>query len=469
MNPQFLHHNSHLDGGVAAFTDRDPQLRSLAALPFVHIPALLDRLPSKEPGIYTLGGGRQVGKTTLLKQYMARLMTTGVEPAEIAFFSGELIDDHHALIRLLSDEIQEMSGPLHYIIVDEVSYIREWDRAVKYLADAGILQNTVLVLTGSDLSFIQEARMRFPGRRGGADQADFHLAPLSFRETLVLKKSVPELAALLEPVGLVSPQTMQELFAEFNRYLIHGGYLTAINDLAKYNTIRPATLATYHEWIRGDVLKRGKREQYLREILGAIVKRYGSQISWNSLAQDLSIDHPKTVADYIELLTTMDAVFIQPAILEDKLVAAPKKPKKVMFVDPFIFHAVRLWLSPCRDPFQEQIQPVVENPESSGRLVEACVATHFQRYFPTFYIKAEGEIDVAVVSEKRFFPVEVKWTGQLRPKDLKQLKKYQNGVVWGRVWQPQTIDGVPIYPLPLALARLDERAFIDESGSMKTG
>lgn len=455
MDPQFLHHNSHLDGGVAAFVDRDPQLRALSALPFVHIPALLDKLPSEEPGIYTLGGGRQVGKTTLLKQWMARLMAEGAAPASIAFFSGELIDDHHALIRLLSDEILEMSGPLYYLIVDEVSYIREWDRAVKYLADAGLLQSTVLVLTGSDLSFIREARMRFPGRRGRADEADFHLAPLTFRETLVLKKGLPDLAAILEPDGLVPDQAMEELFAEFNRYLMHGGYLTAINNLAAHNAIRPATLATYHEWIRGDVLKRGKREHYLREILGAIVKRYGSQISWNSLAQDLSIDHPKTVADYIELLTTMDAVFIQPALLEDKLTAAPKKPKKVMFVDPFIFHAVRLWLTPCRDPFQEQIVPFVENPESSGRLVEACIATHFHRYFPTFYIKAQGEIDVAAVRGKHFLPVEVKWAGQVRYKDLKQLKKYQNAVVWGRVRQQQVVDGVPIYPLPLALARLD--------------
>lgn len=464
MNPHFLHHNSHLDGGLTAFIDRDPQLRALGSLSFIHTPTLLARLPSQEPGIYTLGGGRQVGKTTLLKQWMARLMADGVDPTAIAFFSGELIDDHHALIRLLVDEIQEISCPLHYLIVDEVSYIREWDRAVKYLADAGLLQNTILVLTGSDLSFIQEARMRFPGRRGGAEQADFHLSPLSFRETLVLKKSVSDLAAVLEPDGLVSVLAMQELFDEFNRYLIHGGYLTAINDLAKHNLIRPATLTTYHEWIRGDVLKRGKREQYLREILGAIVKRYGSQISWNSLAQDLSIDHPKTVADYVELLATMDAVFIQPALLEDKLTAAPKKPKKVMFVDPFIFHAVRLWLAPCRDPFQEQITPFIGNQESCGRLVEACVATHFHRYFPTFYIKAEGEIDVAAVSENRFWPIEIKWTGQVRHKDLKQLKKYKNAVIWGRVRQQQTIDGVPIYPLPLALARLDERTALESSG-----
>jgi len=29
------------------------------------------------------------------------------------------------------------------------------------------------------------------------------------------------------------------------------------------------------------------------EILGGVIKRYGTQITWNSLSKDLSIDHPK--------------------------------------------------------------------------------------------------------------------------------------------------------------------------------
>lgn len=36
----------------------------------------------------------------------------------------------------------------------------------------------------------------------------------------------------------------------------------------------------------------------------------------------------------------MDAVRVLPALLEDKLTAAPKKARKLMFSDPFILHAV---------------------------------------------------------------------------------------------------------------------------------
>jgi predicted AAA+ superfamily ATPase len=323
------------------------------------------------------------------------------------------------------------------------------------LADAGLLEQTVLILTGSDFVFIRDATMRLPGRRGGADVADFHLYPLSFFEVLKLKRRLDAPVQALNPAEPPTGDTMDILFEEFDLYLAHGGYLTAINNYAREGSIRPATLSTYQEWVRGDVLKRGKQENYLREVLSAVVNRYGSQVSWNALARELSIDHPKTVADYVELLASLDAVFVQPALVEEKLAAAPKKPKKLMFTDPFIFHAVRWWLRPVADPFANQIRAAVEDPQWAGRLAEACVATHFRRHVPTYYIKAEGEVDVATVQEGRFRPIEVKWTGQMRPKDLKQIKKYSNGVVWARTRDVRTWDGVPVEPLPLALARLD--------------
>lgn len=453
MDPRFLPHNTHLDG-PAAFAERDPQLRVLSGLPLVHRPALLAQLPRGVPGVYTVGGGRQIGKTTLLKLWMQELLRAGVSPTRIAFFTGELIDDHHALVRLVSDHLgaPDGAGP-RFLVLDEVTYIREWDRGVKYLADAGLLEDTVLVLTGSDLTFLQEARMRLPGRRGAADVADFHLYPLSFREMLLLKGRLGDPDEVFDPARTPRPETLALLFEEFAHYLAHGGFLTAANDLARDGTIRPSTLATYQEWVRGDMLKRGKQETYLREVLGAIVNRYGSQVSWNSLARELSIDHPQTVADYVTLLASMDAVFVQSALREDVLAPAPKRAKKIMFADPFVFHAVRAWLKPVADPYAEQVRAAVADPEWAGRLAEACVATQVRRHFPTYYLKAEGEVDVAVVHGGRFWPLEVKWTGQVRPKDLKQIRKYHNGVVWGRVRAPGNLEGVPIEPLPLALAR----------------
>lgn len=456
MDTRFSPHNLHLeDPGL--FVKRDPHLRQLQKQLLVHRSCLLGKLPRRQPGIYTIGGGRQVGKTTLIKQWMADLLESGVVPERIVYLTGELIDDHHSLVRLVTETLDEMSNKdLLYLLLDEVTYIRGWDKGIKYLADAGALENVVMLLTGSDLVIIKEARMRFPGRRGTAKTVDFHLYPLNFLETVKLKKRFAsgELDQLInseiEPVA----SSIDKLYEEFDLYLIHGGFLTAINDMAKHKRILSPTFSTYSDWIRGDVLKRGKQEHYLREVLEAMIKRYGSQVTWNALARDLSIDHPKTVADYIALLESMDAVFIQAALVEDKLTAAPKKARKLMFTDPFIFHAVRAWLNQVNDPYTQQVTPVISDPNWAARLVEACVATHYRRYYPTYYIKAKGEVDIAYVDKNRFWPLEIKWTRQIRPKDLKQIAKYPNGRILSRSRQHGEIIRLPVEPLPLTILRL---------------
>ena len=456
MDIRFSPHNTHLEDSKA-FGIRDPNLQQLRQQPLIYRSPVMDLLPQSQPGIYTISGGRQIGKTTLLKQWMGELLQIGTAPESIVYITGELIDDHHSLIRLLTETKNEMpADDFFYVLLDEVSYIRDWDKGVKYLADAGLLENTMLVLTGSDMVIIQEARMRFPGRRGDADIVDFHIDPLSFFEAAKLKKvfTDDELEQLTDPNVEPIPNMLENLSEEFTRYLIHGGFLTAMNDMARSNKILPSTFATYSDWIRGDILKRGKQEHYLREVLEAIVKRYGSQVTWNALALDLSIDHPKTIADYLALLASMDAVFIQSAIEENSLTASPKKARKVMFTDPFIFHAARAWLRPSEDPHKQQVETILSDTDWMARLAEACAVTHYRRHYPTYYIKAKGEIDIAYVDQNRFWPLEVKWTRQLRPKDLKQIAKYANGKILARASQKGKIQGIPSEPLPLALFRL---------------
>ena len=343
-----------------------------------------------------------------------------------------------------------------YLLLDEITYVTEWDKGVKYLADAGLLQDVVLVFTGSDSLILREARTRIPGRRGRSSVVDFHLYPLSFLESVRLREvfSPSTLEAIAQQTARVPPEVTVRLLEAFNSYLVHGGYLTAINDVAREARVGRSTLATYSDWIRGDILKRGKRERSLREVLSSVVRRQGSQVTWNALARELSIDHPATVADYVDLLTRMDVVLLQAALREDTLGPAPKKARKVSFRDPFIYHAVRGWLEPCEDPFEEQIRPAVADSKLGAQLAEACLASHLARLYPTHYIKADGEVDVAYVEGGRFWPVEVKWTRQLRPHDLKQVAKYKNGLICTRLDRPGEIAGIPTLPLPVFLFRL---------------
>jgi hypothetical protein len=150
----------------------------------------------------------------------------------------------------------------------------------------------------------------------------------------------------------------------------------------------------------------------------------------------------------------MDVLFVQSALQEERLRGAPKKARKLVFNDPFIFHSVRSWLQPEKDPFSTLAEPLIRQPEWAGRLVEACAVSHHARYHPTYYIKAEGEVDIAYVEGGRFWPLEIKWTEQIRPKDLKQVAKYTNSGIATKTITPGRIHGVPAEPLAFKLLRL---------------
>jgi predicted AAA+ superfamily ATPase len=410
MDERFALHNTHHET-ADKFVEYDPQLRNLKKQFYVFTSGLIKQIPINVPGIYTVGGGRQVGKTTMLKQWMKSLIDKGIAPKNITYISGEIIDDHHSLLNTVNLVLKEVldQSCLVYIVIDEVTYIKDWDKAIKYLADSGVLHNTVLIITGSDLAMIKEARVRFPGRRGENSQVDFHFFPLSFYEYM----------QLIAPKN--EDYTGEQLNNQFQNYLIHGGYLTAINDFHKNGKIRDAVYNTYSDWIRGDIIKHGKNEHYLKEILLSFSVSCGSQVTWNSLSHHISIDHPSTVQSYAQLLVSMDAIFIQHAIMENKLLPAPKKAKKIYFSDIFVLHSIMQWLNKTG-------YKTIAIPESL--LVETASVNHFRRWFATYYIKGvSGEVDIAYVREKKFHPIEIKWTTQIRTQDLKQIGKYQDSLV----------------------------------------
>ena len=441
MKDELIVHNLFKDS-LDRFLQEDPNLRRARKQPFTYVSPLIHSLNVKQAGIFMLTGGRQVGKTTLLKQWMAALLADGImTPDRVVFMAGELVRDDEQLRHDIAAELTHRRG-LQIVIVDEVNYVKNWDKAVKFLADSGALDQTILLLSGSDSAILREAMKRFAGRRGQAEQADFVFHPLSFAETALLKE--PSLRPVVEACRQSGPladtpeysRNQARLEALFEDYLHHGGYLTAISDWLRNGRIEPATYRTYADWLRGDMLKHNKQEKYLFEILRGILRTYASPVSWVSLSKDLSIEHHKTISDYCAILEDMHAVRIVEALSEHKLGAAPKKAKKLYFQDPFIYHTAEHMLGTCR----RDAQPA---------LAETAAVMHYARlHDPSFYIKGDkGEVDIAYVRNRRIFPVEVKWTRNVRPEELKQILSYSNGLVLGRVKETRTLMGIPCVPL----------------------
>ncbi|MDP2989339.1 MAG: AAA family ATPase [Kiritimatiellota bacterium] len=148
LDPRFAPHNTHLEA-PGAFSQLDPHLRRLNQQRLVYRFPLLEHLPRHKAGIYSVTGGRQIGKSTVLKQWMADMLAAGVNPSQLVYFTGEVINDHHALVQLISEHLKSVGGKgLVHVLLDEVTYVKDWDKGVKFLADAGLLEDVVLVLTG---------------------------------------------------------------------------------------------------------------------------------------------------------------------------------------------------------------------------------------------------------------------------------------------------------------------------------
>ena len=304
--------------------------------------------------------------------------------------------------------------------------------------------------------------MRFPGRRGTADQIDFHLYPLSFFETVSLYE--PRLAGHftearasfqknldLPPSTLLesAPSDMETLYSFWERYLFTGGFITAINHYAKEKKVSKAVYRTYLQWVLGDLAKRGKREESARDLFGALIDRLASQITWHGLTSSTTIEHHQTIADYAALLERMDVLFVLQAFREDKMRGSPKKARKVHFFDPFIFHAIHAWVKYANDPFALASQIFEEKGKTLTALIEGTAAELARRRARTFYIKGETEVDLVLAEKEKFLPIEIKWSPLPKESDLRQLLKYKNGIVATRGRTIGRINGATILPTPL--------------------
>ena len=96
----------------------------------------------------------------------------------------------------------------------------------------------------------------------------------------------------------------------------------------------------------------------------------------------------------------------------------------------------------------------VENSPDVSLLVEGIVVNHVRRHHPTYYLKAQQEVDVAYVQNRKIFPVEVKWTNQLRADELQHLRKYPSARVVAKTDRRQERGGITFVSIPEFLLSL---------------
>jgi len=456
--------------------DRDPQLEELAARQLVHEHEVPFDLHAD--AVLTIRGPRQVGKSTLLKRLVRRLIRSGAPTRTIMYLDveGANLLTPHALQVAIREYLDWMrsSFPDHraYIFLDEITGIKSWGTAIRVLHGRGALRNCSMICTGSHARDVKRGAERAPGRKGAVEAWDWIMMPLSFRDYIAMHQ--PSLVRELPTFDPTRPAEAAEVVQDvrlhertivplFQRYLLTGGYPHAVSAEAEHNEIPARVYRLYQEAFRGEIVRAGHREDLFRELVSWLgVDRLGAEFNWSDGSGDTAIGSHHTVREYLE---DAQAAFIWHILHRVKSVGAPtpapRSPKKLYPVDPFAWHVLRSWVSGSTNPWGDSMA-FVARPKELSMLVESIVGDHLRRWrgpYTLYHRAAQGseEIDfVSFAGEERAL-VEVKYRNQIRPADKKVLRKYGGGILVTKdavFWNKD--DGVAGVPIPFFLAGLPE-------------
>ena len=367
--------------------ESDPHLRELRNQP-QRLPApVIDQIPLDEPGIHTLRGPRQVGKSTALKLLVERTIEAWA-PRRVAYLALDLLEGR-PLAELAATvhrtkELAATPEPM-LLLLDEVTVVDGWQTAIKALWDDGTLREDIVVCTGSSaVDLHRGAAERLPGRRGGG--ADHALFPHSFATfATVLDETIPpspELSVedIVSARGRDALRDAQahgpRLAGALERYLSFGGLPHAIAEaFTGERTPSERTLAVSHDTLLREAQRRGASRAAVHALLERLIRSLGSSLSWTSLAQDMAVSQP-TARDYVEFLAASYQLLPVYSWRADSGTPALGRDKKLYFADP-LMHSVAHSQVPGLD---------VDLPA----LVENAVAIALQQRYEPAQLRMEG-------------------------------------------------------------------------------
>ncbi|MCD6476862.1 MAG: ATP-binding protein [Candidatus Aenigmarchaeota archaeon] len=394
-------------------------------------PEIINKISIKPFSFHILIGPRQVGKTTTLKLFI-RKMLKKLKPESIFYFSCDNIKDYKELLDLLETYFyfrNSINIEKSIIILDEITNVIEWHRAIKYLIDKGKLRYDVLIITGSTSLKIKREIELFPGRRGYGK--DLILLPLSFREYLKITdfklwKKIDPIKSLddIEKKAVKAMIYLDELNKKLINYIKYGGFPISI----KYPKERENAKQIYLNWIKNAILKSERNDVIAREIIKAIIEKMPSAISWEGISKEIEIKSPKTVSAYVDMFKNMFALIVLYNIdITGKIKFG--KNKKIHIIDPLIFEI-----------FEDWCLLDIKNKESI--IAESLAAIHLNRYFQDkcFFLKNKNEVDILIKDKRKLYGFEVKWT-EKKPV-INKTPKIKSFVILSKKWfskKPLTI------------------------------
>jgi len=388
------------------------------------------------PGVYVLKGPRQVGKSTALKLLIRKLIQKEkTNPEQIFFFQCDIIKNFKELAIVIETYLESLQNKKNhkYLILDEISFVEEWPRAIKHLIDRGDIKNASIILSGSLSLELRGGAEMMPGRRGKAEKIDFELLPVNFSQyielnninlpkfnfTDLLKQGIDKKILTNKNLAAFSGAKVR-IEKCFEKYLLSGGFLSAINELEAEKRISDATYRIYWQWLKGDLLKLERKETIFLEIMQEVIKHLGGTLSYNDVAKNISIHSHVTAMEYLDIAQKSFILNLAQNFDLNKRLPNLRKQKKANFIDPFLFHVINGQILGGVKFWETSKESIIEKKPA---LIEAAVSNFLKSFFvKSGFWRNGNEVDFVGINKKETAGVEIKIREKIKKEDFIKIK-----------------------------------------------
>jgi len=276
----------------------------------------LDDLPM-EPGILVVRGARQYGKSTWLEQELWKTVKT-FGPGTAFYLNGDDIADSAALGHAIEEllPLYSQSARVRRLFIDEITAVRDWQKALKRVADAGALRDVLVITTGSRATDLRRGTERLPGRKGKLARSTYLFAPISFAE----------FSRVAGP--LLEKDTL-------DAYMLTGGSPVACAEIVR-GRVPEYAVEIVKDWVLGECAWAGRSRASLVAIMEYLLRRGGTPVSQAGLARDTGLANNTVAEGYVDMLC--DLMCIAPTYAWDasRKIKIRRRPRKLPFCNTMV-------------------------------------------------------------------------------------------------------------------------------------
>lgn len=404
--------------------------------------------------ILAIKGPRRIGKTTLL-YYIVKRILKDIEKKEIEIDTKNILylslddkDLNADTIENILDIYLSKKGK-KVILLDEASFIPEWNKIIKNFIDRGLTQNSIIIVTGSYGVDLEEAERLLYGRTGNVydikgslkSGAFQFLFPLRFPEIigefdiynklkeflknknvikntklpvireLILSKLIKkkENISFLEEIDDYILNTLSKFFKIF---ILTGGFPKYFKDYIREELDEYALIKSYDDFyqlIKSDAkklfpkyYKTTFRDEVFDSILISLTERKSGEFDIEDILNEINkflsehtLKKPE-LEDYLDFLLTTKLIFIiRPIKFERKWFEFLKGKRKLYFRDSLIYLA---FYSRTRNiNSKKELLSSIREKNLYGYLFENVVVRHF---IDLPFLTEPAPIDIKSYEEK---------------------------------------------------------------------